>query len=214
MTLVTSTITFIFFASVFAVVAFFASMMIVPLLMLSFFFAGLVVIFNGLSYITYRLASSEYSHTVLFLNRTLRNLADNLPPSVGIVEVGSSTKTVKSAEVVSSTQIAEETRFTFKSVVERYIAKAKYFPLLITKGNKPKERDINSSVESVLKEESDQAFDKKEEIQSEPIRYIVDDDREVVPEIVVPDVKSEPTIVSHTIPEREEDDVIAVADEL
>lgn len=82
-----STVSFAFFSLVFVGASIVSSVFILPLLFLSFVFSGFVVIFSGLSYTTFKLASSKYNHTVLFLNKLLRKLADNIPPSVGFEEV-------------------------------------------------------------------------------------------------------------------------------
>lgn len=82
-----SSVSFAFFSLVFVGALIVSSVFILPLLFLSFVFSGFVVIFSGLSYTTFKLASSKYNHTVLFLNKLLRKLADNIPPSVGFEEV-------------------------------------------------------------------------------------------------------------------------------
>lgn len=82
-----SSVSFIFFSIIFVGASAVSSVFILPLLFLSFIFSGLVVIFSGLSYTTFKLASSKYNHTVLFLNKLLRKLADNIPPAVGFEEI-------------------------------------------------------------------------------------------------------------------------------
>ncbi|KAH3688995.1 hypothetical protein WICPIJ_000019 [Wickerhamomyces pijperi] len=181
MSLVSSTLSFVFFAAVFATVAVIAAIMIVPLLFLSFIFAGLVIVFNGLSYITFRVASSEYSHTVLFLNRAMRNVADNLPPSVGIVEVQSSNKSVKSNEELVNTEEVVEPRMSFKSIVERYVAKAKYFPLLITRRSEDTEVAEPAVIEAA-------PIEKVEEAPMEPKEVLIVDQPDV------PEIKAEQTV--------------------
>ncbi|CDR41960.1 CYFA0S08e02014g1_1 [Cyberlindnera fabianii] len=86
MTFARSTISFAIYALVFGTVSSMAAILIVPLMTMSFFFSGFVIVFSGLSYTSFKIASSKYNHTVLFLNRLLRRLADSIPPSVGIVE--------------------------------------------------------------------------------------------------------------------------------
>jgi hypothetical protein len=75
------------FSVLFVGVAGSASFVILPLLLLSFVFSGFVLLFTGLSYSSFRIASSQYNHTVLFLNKILRKIADSIPPSVGYAEV-------------------------------------------------------------------------------------------------------------------------------
>lgn len=82
-----SSLSFGVFSMVFVALSAVSSVFILPLLFMSFVFSGLVVIFSGLSYTTFKLASSKYNHTVLLLNKLLRKLADNIPPSVGFPEV-------------------------------------------------------------------------------------------------------------------------------
>ncbi|CCH46095.1 Aspartyl/asparaginyl beta-hydroxylase [Wickerhamomyces ciferrii] len=88
------TISFAFFGAVFMGVSAAASVFILPLLALSFIFSGLVVVFSGLSYTTFKMASSKYNRTVLLLNKLLRKLADTIPPSVGFQEVSQEKKTI------------------------------------------------------------------------------------------------------------------------
>lgn len=87
MAFIWTSFSFVFFSAVFVGASAVSSVFILPLLFLSFVFSGLVVIFNGLSYTTFKLASSKYNHTVLFLNKLLRKLADNIPPAVGFEEI-------------------------------------------------------------------------------------------------------------------------------
>lgn len=75
------------YSVVFMAVSSMATLFIVPLLLVSTVASALVVFFNGVSYASFRLAAAKYSRSVLFLNRLLRRIADNIPPSVGIVEV-------------------------------------------------------------------------------------------------------------------------------
>jgi hypothetical protein len=87
-----ASISFLVYSVIFVAATAVAAVFIVPLMAMSFFFSGLVLVFSSLSYATFRMASSKYNHTVLFLNRLLRRLADNIPPSVGLVEIGAADK--------------------------------------------------------------------------------------------------------------------------
>lgn len=82
-----STLSFAAYTAVFVVAATAASVFIVPMLAVSLAASAVVVVFNGISHAAFKVASAKYNHTVLFLNRVLRQLADNIPPSVGVVEV-------------------------------------------------------------------------------------------------------------------------------
>jgi hypothetical protein len=87
-----ASISFLVYSVIFMAATAVAAVFIVPLMAMSFFFSGLVLVFSSLSYATFRMASSKYNHTVLFLNRLLRRLADNIPPSVGLVEISAAGK--------------------------------------------------------------------------------------------------------------------------
>ncbi|KAH3672408.1 hypothetical protein WICMUC_004244 [Wickerhamomyces mucosus] len=100
-----STFEFIYFASTLPLVFVYGLVCIVPLLILSITFAGFVIIFNGLSYISFKLASTKYNRTRLFLNRSLRKLADNLPPSVGIIEVNESNGSIKKLSILPNAKV-------------------------------------------------------------------------------------------------------------
>lgn len=87
-----STASFILFLASFIAVSSVSITFILPLLTLSFIFSSFVILFSGLSYLTFRIASSNYNHTVLFLTKLLRKLADSIPPSVGLIEVDPSSR--------------------------------------------------------------------------------------------------------------------------
>lgn len=87
MVLTYSNIRFTAFSVLFVSVATSTAIFIFPLFLISFICSGFVLVFTGLSYGSFRIASSQYNHTVLFLNRVLRKIADSIPPSVGYSEI-------------------------------------------------------------------------------------------------------------------------------
>lgn len=158
-------ISFAVYAVVFGTVSVTAAMFIIPMVFMSFFFSGLVIVFTGLSYMSFRLASSKYSHTVLFLNRLLRKLADSIPPSVGIDET-TKKKTGSKHSFISSVQgLFKESAPDLKGA----------HPL----NEKAKEENQGTQKETNTQQETDTSIDDNKEVSTQsqhPTEPIVSSD--------------------------------------
>lgn len=111
-----SSVLFAVYSTVFVAASSLATICILPLVLISFVSSALVMVLNGVSYTSFKVASAKYNRLVLFLNRLLRHLADSIPPSVGIVEVGVERTILKESvrsllEKIKPTKKKEEENF-------------------------------------------------------------------------------------------------------
>lgn len=81
-----SMVLFFFYLGAFFAVGAIASIFIIPLMIVSLIFAGGVVICGFFSNMFFKMAQYIYDRFVLYMQELLRNLADQVPPSVGVTE--------------------------------------------------------------------------------------------------------------------------------
>ncbi|SCV05075.1 LANO_0G17920g1_1 [Lachancea nothofagi CBS 11611] len=76
----------LFYLGIFLSVSAVASVLILPLMGMSMFFASGVVVCGFFSNIFFRLAQFVYGSSTVYTNKSLRSVADQIPPSVGFAE--------------------------------------------------------------------------------------------------------------------------------